>query len=211
MKLNVHDETRKMKLLKSISHRLEGLRISDKKELKTAEDLTTTRPTVVRFTPKVTTYQPLPMEDLSQEEFASLWYSKTEMAAIKQDCAETVRQMVNGELRETDEYTARGLEYRTPQGQKERQYYKLVALDAVLDEQEVQEEQEVTDENAIAVLYQVHSIPRQEAAHQRGIRDEQEVYSKDRVGSTPTKMEFTKPPSIRQPPLRHVETMNPAA
>ena len=200
-----------MKLLKSISHRLEGLRISDKKASKTTDDTMTTRKTVVCFAPQVTTYPPVPTADFSQEELASLWYCKAEIAAIKQDCAETVRHMVNGELRETDEYTARGLEYRTPEGQKERQYYKLVALDAVLDEQEVQEEQEVTDENAIAVLYQVHSIPRQEAAHQRGIRDEQEVYSKDRVGSTPTKMEFTKPPSIRQPPLRHVETMNPAA
>ena len=129
-----------MKLLQSISQGLELLRITEKRATKTRKDSLTTRRPLVSFATKVKVYPSLPIiEDITQEEFECLWYNKSEIAAIREDCAEIVRLMITGELRETDQKTARGLEHKTPQGRKERHQYMNAALDAVLDEQVVQQ------------------------------------------------------------------------
>lgn len=96
--------------------------------------------------------------ELSEFEFSDLWYTKEDFKAIKSAFQPTVMKMAkNLPLSEDEEQ--RGLEYCTPRGSRSRKDNRYQAMDAVLDEQERQWEQDRKDTLYLAKLY------RQSSAH----------------------------------------------
>ena len=90
--------------------------------------------------------------DLPEAEIAVTWYNRDEYYAIKKSLTRTVRKIYKGLPIDTDE-ESRGLEYRAPAGAQRRQKNKLHSIDAVLDEQERQWEENRRNPTYIAEIY----------------------------------------------------------
>jgi hypothetical protein len=116
------------------------------------------------------------LDEYSQEEVDAIWYDPDEYAKMKDECIVTVEINMDNEPLGPDRCW-RGLEYRTHEGQRQRQKNKFSALYAVLDEQQAQWDQNINDEDAITAIYINHSVPCMEAARQMGIADEKYVLS----------------------------------
>jgi hypothetical protein len=108
---------------------------------------------IVSFAPQVETYLVVEcLRDLPEGEIAATWYKRDEYYAIKKSWTPTVKKMYKGLPLDTDE-ESRGLEYRTPAGAQRRQKNKLHSIDAVLDEQERQWEENRRNPTYIAEIY----------------------------------------------------------
>jgi hypothetical protein len=96
--------------------------------------------------------------ELSEHEFRNLWYTKEDFKSFKTTFLPTLKKMTkNLPLSEDEE--PRGLERSTPRGSRSRTDNRYQAMDAVLDEQERQWEQDRKDPLYLAKLY------RQSSAH----------------------------------------------
>lgn len=96
--------------------------------------------------------------EMSSEDIANTWYSKDEFKTMKTQYIPIVKKIAKKlELAEGED--PRGLEHKTPRGNKARQINRFQAMDAVLDEQERQWENERKDPEYIAQIY------RQSSAH----------------------------------------------
>jgi hypothetical protein len=89
---------------------------------------------------------------MTAEDFVSIWYCKEDFKAMKRDYLPTLRKMAKELPLEFDE-ESRGLEHKTPKGSKRRHKNRLVAVDAVLREQDRQWERKLGDQGFIAELY----------------------------------------------------------
>lgn len=107
---------------------------------------------IVSFAPQVETSAVERLCDLAEGEIAVIWYNRDQYHAIKKSLTLTVKKMCKGLPLETDE-ESRGLEYRTPAGAQRRQKNKLHSIDAVLDEQERQWEENRRNPTYIAEIY----------------------------------------------------------
>jgi hypothetical protein len=90
--------------------------------------------------------------DLSEEELAAIWYSRDEFRAIKKMLIPTVKKMAKGIPLDDDE-DSRGLEHKTPHGSRKRQGDRFLSMDAVLQEQDQQWEQNRRDPDFLARVY----------------------------------------------------------
>ena len=91
-------------------------------------------------------------EDMTEDDFASIWYCKEDFKAMKRDYMPTLKKMAKELPLEFDE-ESRGLEHKTPKGSKRRHKNRLVSIDAVLREQDRQWERKLGDQGFIAELY----------------------------------------------------------
>ena len=107
---------------------------------------------IVSFAPQVEISTVERLCDLPEAEIAATWYNRDEYYAIKKSLTCTVRKIYKGLPLETDE-ESRGLEYRAPAGAQRRQKNKLHSIDAVLDEQERQWEENRRNPAYIAEIY----------------------------------------------------------
>lgn len=119
---------------------------------------------------------PIPhLDDLQDDEVAAIWYESGEYSDIKSAYQLTIFMIENGELKESDEHTGRGLEYRTQDGAWARYENKRDAYNAVLDEQDRQWKVDKDDFEAISSIYLVHSGKCAVAAAKRGSQDADEA------------------------------------
>ena len=97
------------------------------------------KPKSVHFAPLVKKKTIKHYKDFSDEEFSLTWLTSEELHGILQDCIKTVKMMVRGELilEDVDGLCVRGLEFKTPEGSRERKANKARGFQAVLTEQAV--------------------------------------------------------------------------
>lgn len=104
----------------------------------------------------------LHVNDISLKEARNTWYSSREVAKIKRNCFKVIARMNQGPVcndDSTEDFCARGLEYRTKKGMQLRRKNKLNALDAVYNEQNRQWESGVLDVDSLARVYMECSFP----------------------------------------------------
>lgn len=119
---------------------------------------------------------PIPhLDNVPDHEVAEIWYNAAEYSEIKSSYQMTIFMMENGELKEGDEHTSRGLEYRTQQGAWARYENKRDAYNAVLDEQDRQWKADKDDHDALGLVYLQHSSKCAVAAAERGEVDAKEA------------------------------------
>lgn len=119
---------------------------------------------------------PIPhLNDLSDEDIAEIWYEPEDYSEIKSSYQLTIFMMESNELVESDDHTARGLEYRTQQGAWSRYENKRDAYNAVLDEQDRQWKVDKDDHEKISQIYLEHSTKCARAAADRGAADAKEA------------------------------------
>ena len=100
-----------------------------------------------------------------------MWYNKAELKAIKQENEKMIQDMNNDCAKETRLSSKRGLECRTKKGGRELYYNRRQAIEAVLNEQDHQEEFDAPNEELLASIYQLHANKCQMAAYVVGLTD----------------------------------------
>jgi len=112
------------------------------------------------------------MED---EEVFSCWFDEEDYLMIKKRIKLAVMLMESGKAAEGLDHTDRGLECRTAVGARERYRNRRKAVNAVLDEQDRQWDDNVDDDDQIAKLYLSHSAKSRVSAIIRGRQDQEFV------------------------------------
>lgn len=113
-------------------------------------------------------------EKMDEEAKTLCWYSKDEYDIIKARNSLIVKMMKTGHFRESDEHSFRGLEHKLKEGFKQRRANKFNALNAVLEEQDRQMSEGVTEPEKIAKKYRRVSLNAAETAFVVGMRDAEE-------------------------------------
>ena len=106
------------------------------------------------------------------EEIAASWYQDEEYKQITKDCCKQIKKMDSGEVLKDRKYCSRGLEAHTRLGSITRLKNRRMAFDAVLDEQEEQQQLCFVDEGSIALSYQQVTSSCQMWATAIGLRDQ---------------------------------------
>jgi hypothetical protein len=104
-----------------------------------------------------------------------MWLTGEEMQLMKKSCTPIVKKLHKGIPLDEANEDKRGLEHRTPKGAKQRQKNKFCAIDAVLDEQERQWEQNRLDAEFLAEVYIQNSAHCSMAAYLVARGDEEYV------------------------------------
>lgn len=112
--------------------------------------------------------------DLSADEIAAIWYNGNDFHAMKQTYYPTIKKMARG-LPLDDDEEPRGLEIKTPHGNKQRQLNKFLAIDVVLEEQNKQWDDNRFDFEYLGQIYRQSSAHCQMAAYLVGKADEKFV------------------------------------
>jgi hypothetical protein len=113
----------------------------------------------------------LSRNDYTAEEIQACWYTREERQRIHIQCNKEIRKMNEGSKLKDKKYCSRGLEGCTTIGAATKRRNRLLAIDAVLDEQMIQWEEFVFDEDTIAALYWKASSSCQLWANLVGQRD----------------------------------------
>ena len=127
----------------------------------------------VSFSPFVEGRSILHVQDYSDSEVASTWYSPQDLARFQADIRETVFFMVQGLLLKEDDgchgYCALGLESSTAEGMQARRTRRSDAAQAVFEEQDIQYNDGILDTDRLAMIY--HDITRdcQRSAERAGL------------------------------------------
>jgi hypothetical protein len=121
----------------------------------------------------------LHISDYTEEEIESAWLRETDYANIKAEMRLAIALVHAGIVlgeEETISYCYRGLECRTKKGSRRKMFNKIIARDAVLDEQDRQDDSFMTaDSEAIAKVYIAASHPSQVSARTKGMSDEKDA------------------------------------
>lgn len=115
------------------------------------------------------------VQDLSDDEKESVWYTEGDTKIILAMAKVTVKMMMKGEPCDDIDYCSRGLEGKTPAGSKRRQKNKLRVRKALLEEQEFQREEGVVDTEYLAQVSMKHSKEVVAEAHAVALQDEQDI------------------------------------
>ena len=115
------------------------------------------------------------LDELSDDDVASMWYNVDEYEAMKVEYKKIVSLMENSNGVIQSNETSRGLEYRTRTGAWARYTNKKCSFRAVLQEQEKQWDKNIRDVNAIANVYMKHSRKCRRAAFLMGRKDAMEA------------------------------------
>ncbi|KAG7354198.1 hypothetical protein IV203_003554 [Nitzschia inconspicua] len=130
----------------------------------------------VRFHSRVRFKNVKHIDDYTDREYFSTWYTEEDLQEIFNHCVDTVRKMVNGfVLNEDNGYSPRGLEYKTPTGAKTRKENKARGIRIVLDEQERQRTEGVIDPERLAKLYSDGAADSRRAYRLMAIKDQEEA------------------------------------
>lgn len=129
----------------------------------------------VHFSKTVDVREVPPLATLPKEEIQATWYGGEEFKIIKQSLIPTIRLMMAKKPIDKNQECSRGLEFRTPAGAKARKANKLKALRAVWNEQVAQWKSDVSNDEAIRMVYEAESAECRAMALKLGQRDEQEA------------------------------------
>lgn len=130
----------------------------------------------ITFYPGVSVRECLHINDFTDEEIFNAWYKRGDFARIKQSFGPIVQKLTNGTWNgDTDQETARGLEFRFRDGAMKRKANKLNGLMAVLDEQERQWTRGYDNDEAISDAYVAVSLKCSFSARMLAAKDEAEM------------------------------------
>lgn len=114
------------------------------------------------------------IDDFDEDTIRAVWYEKAEYDTMKVGFVATIKKMMRGEpIKENNESTIRGLEFRTRKGALRRQHNKLAAITAVLDEQDRQFNDGTFDEERLAEIYRSSGSHCQDSAQAMGLKDQE--------------------------------------
>ncbi len=115
------------------------------------------------------------VQDLTVEEREAVWYTEGDTKIILAMAKVTVKMMMKGEPCDDIDYCSRGLEGKTPTGSKRRQKNKLRVRKALLEEQDMQREEGVSDADYLAQVSMNYSKEVVEEAHSVALQDERNI------------------------------------
>jgi hypothetical protein len=113
--------------------------------------------------------------DYTPDEIESVWYTENDTKIILAIAKVTVKMMMRGEPCDEIDYCSRGLEGKTPEGAKRRQYNKLKVRKALLEEQEMQRAEGFEDVEQLAATSIKHSTAMIDQAHQVAVEDSRAI------------------------------------
>ena len=114
----------------------------------------------------------LSLDDYTDAELEECWYNDDEYRQITTDCMKIVQKMQQGKRINTRKYSVRGLEKFTGEALERRELNKLTGYIAVLEEQNKQLINGITDPKRIARQYRLTSAKHcQEEASRKGEED----------------------------------------
>lgn len=114
--------------------------------------------------------------DFSDDEITGGWYRKQDFIRMSDEVAEIAKLLADGkESHEGEELCIRGLEHLVEEDVADYRAEKMIAsIDAVLDEQDDQAEEDVYDPDTIAAIYGEIVSPLLREAYLVGLRDAKE-------------------------------------
>lgn len=130
----------------------------------------------VTFYPRVVVKRVPSLKTCPEEDLSRIWFDNYEFVAIRNENKLISERMMNNEPLGPNE-CSRGLEYRTPEGMKQRIENKKRARCAVLEEQERQWDAGLYDPEALRIISRMVSSASQKASLQVGLNDERFVLS----------------------------------
>ena len=129
----------------------------------------------VTFDPDVQCVEIPSLDDYSEEEIESIWFTSHEYSAFSESVEKTIMKMEQGKELKEKKYCARGLESMMPEKHYEKGQRRREVFRAVLDEQKAQKDNRVDDPEAIARVYAKRSLDSKVAARLAAQRDESDV------------------------------------
>jgi hypothetical protein len=133
--------------------------------------ITPKSPRSVSFAPQVDSQSSLHLNDYTEEEIKTSWYSNDEYKMVKLACRVTVSVVAQGELLPPDQ-CFRGLEHKTKEGMQTRMMSQIHSLSAVMDEQDRQRKEGEQDDVHLALVYMNDTAQCMAAAHCMGLNDQ---------------------------------------
>lgn len=115
-------------------------------------------------------------KDFSDQEVESIWYTGREYYYIKKVNNATVKMMSRGRELNPEVHCIRGLECRTEDGQENKSRNKMMARNAVLQEQEYQKLERICEPALFAQVSRVASHCARKDARERGLQDERDAF-----------------------------------
>ncbi len=115
--------------------------------------------------------------DFSDEEIQEGWYRKKDFMRMSEEVSEIAQLVAQGkESHNGEELSIRGLEHLVEEDVADYRAEKMIAsIDAVLDEQDEQRDEDINDPEVIAKLYTEIVTPLQREAYLVGLRDAKEA------------------------------------
>ena len=115
--------------------------------------------------------------DFDEDEIQEGWYQKQDFARMSDEVGEIARLVAEGKDKHNgEEISIRGLEHLVEEEVADYRAEKMIAsIDAVLDEQDEQRDEEITDAEAIAKIYSEIATPLLREAYLVGLRDAEEA------------------------------------
>ena len=147
-------------------------------------------------------YSIIHINDYTDDEISSTWYTSEELKQIKAQAKSTINKVIKGIPIEPTKDCIQGLETYTTEGQRVKYQQRLDAMDAVLDEQEIQREEGYTNVDAIADSYYSVTYYSQVAAHGRGLQYHAESILSTTIGPQLLSMYNTKQQSYKQQQMK---------
>ena len=160
----------------------------------------------VHFCKKVKVQPTLHVNNFTDKEIRSSWYTQNEIATIRQRTKDMMKLLQSQSNANTpqkvlerqqqgsnDESTfcIRGLEHRTRKGMKAKTSSRMMAWDVVMNEQSRQQESGVVNPEAISHVYKQTTTVNVAIALQRGLDDEDYVFAA--IASSSRKTKNAKP------------------
>jgi hypothetical protein len=117
------------------------------------------------------------INDIPPDVIASTWYNRTELDDTQKSYQITVQMIMKGHIfttrdEATNSHCTRGLEHRTREGARFKQKIKVLAMLAVLEEQERQKQEGTSNPELIAQQYRHESDKATSRAFAQGLKDE---------------------------------------
>jgi hypothetical protein len=142
----------------------------------------------VRFSEKIGLRNTISCKDYTPEEVEACWYTSDDNQRIHRQCSKEIRKLNEGSTLKDKKYCSRGLEGHTTIGAATKKQNRWLSINAVLDEQMIQWEEDIFDEYVIAEIYCITSASCQVRAKIVGLSDHREtgVKSCSRTRTTTT-------------------------
>jgi hypothetical protein len=123
--------------------------------------------------------------DFTDDEIVEGWYQKQDFARMSEEVGEIAKLLAEGKKEYNgEEISIRGLEHLVEEDVADYRAGKMVAsIDAVLDEQDEQRNEDVHDPEAIAMIYSEIVTPLLREAYLVGLRDAEEAQQLATEGS----------------------------
>jgi hypothetical protein len=135
----------------------------------------------VSFSRDVRVYKVMHINNYTEEEIAATWNGASEIAGIKEKILATLSFLNSGNINSNNyvECCSRGLENLTDEGFKNRRRRREIAINAVLEKQDLRYEDNEIDDHLIAAIYSQHTRLSKTIARVVGLADEKGIFVED--------------------------------